>query len=146
MAILDTTSADAQLILTADGLYAAVAIEGFMPDAMWSSDAIDTADTGVGADGLMYAGWVPALVPYTISLQAGSPSHDIFEGIDQYETSYRTKVSLSMSLWLPSAQRVYTFRDGVLKNLKKLPDGGKILQGRSYVTNWASKNVTFAPV
>lgn len=141
---LNTTSADAKFFLTASGIFPApIQLQGFQPDNMWNSDAVDNAETQIGADGKMSAGWVPSIKVYTIFLQAGSTSQDVFDLIYATETTQRAKLSLGGILLLPSQNKAYSFNKGVLKNMQILPNAAKIVQGRSYVTHWES--ITVAP-
>lgn len=145
MAIRNVTSADAKLYMTAAGLFPApTQIYDFSTDTMFGSDAVDNSEDYMGADGEYSAGWIPQIKTWTVTLQAGSPSHKFFQSIYQAEESVRSKITIGATLYLPSAGTVYTFSTGILKNLKILPDAGKVLQAQSYQTRW--KSITPSPI
>jgi len=143
--IFDTTSANAQMVLTAADLFPTpVRIEGFKADGMFTSDPVESAETEVGVDGYMSAGFINYLTQVVISLQAGSPSHAFFETLIATEKSAKRKITLGGLVFLPSQRKIYTLQSGVLATHPVIVSVGKVVQGRDYVTRW--QDVTNAPV
>jgi hypothetical protein len=69
------TSANAQLLLSLVPVFPVpVEIQGSRPTPRSCSTPVDAAETVMGVDGKMSAGWTPFITPMTISLQADSPS------------------------------------------------------------------------
>ena len=70
---MDITSANATVALSVNGLFA-VNLQQFSADSSFTSDTIQTAETRMGVDGKMVAGYTPAIKTVTINLEASSPS------------------------------------------------------------------------
>jgi hypothetical protein len=133
------TSADATFVLSVAGLYAAgVSIEGFATDAAFATPGSDVAETMLGVDGKMSAGWIPHTYDQTISLQADSRSIAVFDAIQQASDVARTIFWLNAVIQIPGISRSYVFSNGVLKNYKPLPDAGKTLQPVEFTITWES--------
>lgn len=133
------TSADATFVLSVASLFAAgVSIEGFAVDAAFATPGVDVAETVVGVDGKMSAGWIPRTYDMTVSLQADSASIAIFDAIQQASDVARTVYWLNGVITLPGIGRSYAFANGVLKNYKPLPDAARTLQPVEFTITWES--------
>lgn len=131
------TSANSQFVLTIPDVFPApVVMQGYAADDAFSVEAFDVAETLMGVDGNMSAGFVPNVKKLTFMLQADSPSLAAIEAwLGAMETA-REVIFASAVIVLPSTQRTYIFTKGVLTNAKKLPDGKKVLQPVPYVITW----------
>jgi hypothetical protein len=131
------TSANSSFVISsADFLPAAVALEGYSADAAFAIEAADTAETIIGVDGKMSAGWLPRLYKQTINLQADSGSRAIFDALAQAQDVNKEVYFLNAVISLPSIGRSYTLSKGVLSSYKVLPDAGKTLQPTEFVITW----------
>lgn len=137
MADRTITSADATFVLSsADFALAATVLEGYAADAAFATDNSDTAETSLGVDGKLSAGWVPRSYNQTITLQPDSPSRPIFDLIVGAQDAARTVFRLNGVINLPGNQYSYNLSRGVLKNYSSIPSAQRVLQPMTYVIEW----------
>lgn len=135
------TSANSVLTLVIAGLFPApVQLQGYASDKAFTTEAIDLAEVQMGVDGRMTAGFVPNPTKQTITLQADSPSKDIFTALIQAMKTAREVFYISGTLALPSTGESFTMTRGILTNAKQIPDAQKVLQPVDYVITWESVN------
>jgi hypothetical protein len=135
------TSANSVFTLVVAGLFPApVQLQGYASDKAFTTEAIDLAEVQMGVDGRMTAGFVPNPVKQTITLQADSPSKDIFTALIQAMKTAREVFYVSGSIALPSTGESFTLTRGILTNAKQIPDAQKVLQPVDYVITWESVN------
>jgi len=141
MADTTITSANSVFTLVIAGLFPApVQLQGYASDKAFTTEAVDLAEVQMGVDGRMTAGFVPNPVKQTITLQADSPSKDIFTALIQATKSAREVFYVSGSIALPSTGESFTLTRGILTNAKQIPDAQKVLQPVDYVITWESVN------
>ena len=127
------TSADSTLILTCVELYpSGVQIEGFSTDQILSGEDITIAETRMGVDGRLSAGYTPTPKNVVISLEASSPSLEVMQTIYQYMESTKTQPECSMTIEIPSLNQVINFVQGCMTKARPVPDLKKMLDP----TNW----------
>lgn len=137
MAERTITSADSTFIVSsADIALAAVKIEGYAADAAFAMDNVDIAETVMGVDGKLSAGWIPRPYPQTITLQPDSPSRPVFDAIVAAQDAGRTIYRLNAVITLPGNQYSHSFSRGVLKNYTPMPTGQKVLQPMTFQIVW----------
>jgi hypothetical protein len=135
------TSANSVFTLVVAGLFPApVQLKGYASDKAFTTEAVDLAEVQMGVDGRMTAGFVPNPVKQTITLQADSPSKDIFTAMIQAMKTAREVFYISGSIALPSTGESFTLTRGILTNAKQIPDAQKVLQPVDYVITWESVN------
>jgi nitroreductase len=135
------TSANSVFTIVVPGLFPApVQLRGYATDRAFTTEAIDLAEVQMGVDGRMTAGFVPNPVKQTITLQADSPSKDIFTALIQAMKTAREVYFVSGSIALPSTGEAFTLTRGILTNAKQIPDAQKVLQPVDYVITWESVN------
>lgn len=133
------TSANAVITITAAGLYPApVQIQGFATDDIYTTEDQDQVEAVMGADGRLSAGYTPAPIPQVFTLQADSPSVDIFDYIAAQQHANLSAYPLTMAISLIGTGKGYTASRGFLTRLKRLPDAKKILQPIQYRIVWES--------
>lgn len=140
---MDTTitSANSVFTIVVPGLFPApVTLRGYSSDKAFATEAIDLAEVNMGVDGRMTAGYTPMPVKQTISLQADSPSRDIFTAMIQAMKTAREIFYITASIALPGTGESFAMTRGVLSNGKQIPDAGKVLQAVDYVITWESVN------
>ena len=140
---MDTTitSANSVFTIVIAGLFPApVQLQGYASDKAFTTEALDLAEVQMGVDGRMTAGFVPNPVKQTITLQADSPSKDIFTAVIQAMKTAREVFYISGSISLPSTGESFTLTRGILTNAKQIPDAEKVLQPVDYVITWESVN------
>ena len=135
------TSANSVFTIVVPGLFPApVQLRGYATDRAFTTEAVDLAEVQMGVDGRMTAGFVPNPVKQTITLQADSPSKDIFTAVIQAMKTAREVFYISGSISLPSTGESFTLTRGILTNAKQIPDAEKVLQPVDYVITWESVN------
>ena len=135
------TSANSVFTLVVAGIFPApVQLKGYASDKAFTTEAVDLAEVQMGVDGRMTAGFVPNPVKQTITLQADSPSKDIFTAVIQAMKTAREVFYISGSISLPSTGESFTLTRGILTNAKQIPDAQKVLQPVDYVITWESVN------
>lgn len=140
---MDTTitSANSVFTIVVPGLFPApVQLRGYSSDKAFTTEAVDLAEVQMGVDGRMTAGFTPNPVKQTITLQADSPSKDIFTALIQAMKTAREVYFVSGSISLPSTGESFTLTRGILTNAKQIPDAQKVLQPVDYVITWESVN------
>ena len=133
------TSANSVFTLVVAGIFPApVQLKGYASDKAFTTEAVDLAEVQMGVDGRMTAGFVPNPVKQTITLQADSPSKDIFTAVIQAMKTAREVFYISGSISLPSTGESFTLTRGILTNAKQIPDAQKVLQPVDFVITWES--------
>jgi len=133
------TSANSVFTLVVAGLFPTpVQMYGYSTDKAFTDDAIALAETNMGVDGRMTAGYTPVASPMTVTFQADSPSRDIFSAIIAATKSTRNVFYLNAAISLPSTGESFTLTRGVLTNIKQIPDAAKVLQPVDYQIIWES--------
>jgi hypothetical protein len=131
------TSANSIFTLVIAGLFPVpVQLRGYSTDRAFTTEAIDLAEVQMGVDGRMTAGYTPMPTKQTITLQADSPSKDIFTALIQAMKTAREVFYISGSIALPSTGESFTLTRGILTNVKQIPDAQKVLQPVDYVITW----------
>jgi hypothetical protein len=131
------TAANSVLLLSVAGLFdVPQRIQGFSADNITNTDNLNNAETLMGVDGRLSAGWVPVSIPQTITLQADSPSNDFFDALLQAEETAREKYVLTGSLVLPAIKKKYAMSRGFLTGIVKFPSVGRTLAPRAFTITW----------
>jgi hypothetical protein len=137
MADTTITSANSVFTLVVAGLLTSpVTLQGYSSDRAFTTEAIELAEIQMGVDGRMTGGYTPAPVKQTVTLQADSPSKDVFTILIQATKTAREIFYLSGSITLPSTGEVFTLTRGILTSAKQIPDAQKVLQPVDYVITW----------
>lgn len=141
MADTTITSANSVFTIVIAGLFPSpVQLQGYASDKAFTTEAIDLAEVQMGVDGRMTAGFTPNPTKQTVTLQADSPSKDIFTALIQAMKTAREVFYISGSIALPSTGESFTLTRGILTNAKQIPDAQKVLQPCDYVITWESCN------
>ncbi len=141
MADTSITSANSVFTLVVAGLFPSpVQLRGYATDKAFATEAVDLAETQMGVDGRMTAGFVFSPTPQTITLQADSPSKDFFKILAQAMKTAREVYYISGSIALPSTGESFTLIRGILQNYKSIADAQKVLQPMDYKIVWESVN------
>jgi hypothetical protein len=138
--MLDITSANATVGMSVGGLFS-INLENFSADSSFTSDTIQVAETRMGVDGHMAAGFTPNIKTLTINLEAGSPSTEFMILLNQAQETNRKPYEVNMVVSIPSIGKRYTFSNGVLQSYKGLPDGNKVLGPTQWVFHFEDMSV-----
>lgn len=113
-------------------------LQGYATDAAWDTDATQNAEAQIGVDGLLSAGFVPALTNQTIRLQADSSSIALFEAWAAAQRASKNIFYAIGNISLPSVSRAYVCQRGVLMSYASMPGVGKVLKPRDFTITWQS--------
>lgn len=133
------TSANSSFVLSIAGVFnVPIPIEGYAADDAFAVEAFDTAETPMGVDGHMAAGFVPTPKKLTVMLMPDSPSLEVFDAwLGAMETAKEVFFA-EATIVLPSIGKTYNMRKGVLTSAVKLPPAKKVLQPVQYVITFES--------
>lgn len=84
------------------------------------------------------------MVEQTVSLQADSPSKQIFNAITNAQRAARDVYYIEGTIDLPSTGESFVCTRGTLKTSKMLPDAAKVLQAMDFVIEWESIQPTLS--
>ncbi|WHB31204.1 hypothetical protein [Xanthomonas phage NEB7] len=122
------TVANSSIAITVESLYpSSVLLSGYAADNVFETSAVVNKETSMGIDGKFSAGFVYNEIPFTLTLQADSPSLIIFEQIWQYEQTNRTGLDVGMTVTLPSNGKRYGLQNGYMTSFRA-PSGQRTLQ------------------
>ena len=132
-ALGNITSANAELYLVVDELYAAgIPLTNFSADSMATSDDMEISQVRMGVDGGMAAGYVPNPYTVTITLEASSPSLETMQSILQAMKVNKRIYECKLVLTIPAAKQVHTWTHGVLTNGNPVPAPKRVLDPTSW--------------
>ena len=127
------TSANAVAILTIDTLYPqGVRLQQFSTDQAIVQAEETIAETRMGVDGNMVAGYTPSIKAVTIQLEPSSPSIVALDTLYRAMKTNKRTYECTLVITLPSLDKILTYSFGVLKTAKPLPDLKKVLDPISY--------------
>jgi hypothetical protein len=133
------TSASAILTLNVPGVTAGpVQLQGFSADSIFDIGELNAAETSMGIDGRLSAGFVFQEVSQSIELQADSVSNDYFDQWYSAEVQNKRKYVASGTIYLHATSTSYDLSRGFLKTYKPAPDGKKMLSPRKHTIVWES--------
>lgn len=131
------TGATAAYLLSVEGLFdTPIALQGFAVDDVFSTPAIRSAETQMGVDGFMSAGFVYTEIVQSIAIQADSDSGSLF---DEWWTAQQAAEELYIAnavVLLKAINRKWTMTRGVLTSYAPIPDAKKLLQPRKFEITW----------
>ena len=137
------TSANSVMMLRCEGVYDNwVRILGFQADNAWEFGDANIGETRMGVDGRQSIGYTPHETPWTLYLEANSPSIQIMENIRKdFNANMETRF-IEIIIEMPSIGKSYTGKGG-MTTMKGGPSGKKMLDGTAYnfnmVTNGADE-------
>lgn len=133
------TAASAIITLNVPGVTPGpVQLQGFSADSIYDIGEINAAETSMGIDGKLSAGFVFEPTSQGIELQGDSDSNAVF---DQWYLASKQNVRVfyaSGTIYLHATQTSYDLSRGVLKTYKPAPDGKKMLSPRKHTIVWES--------
>ena len=127
------TSANATAYMVVKDLYPA----GFPLNNFSTDQAIDQAEdtiaeTRMGVDGYMAAGYTPSIKAVTLQFEAASPSVQFLNNLYLASQKNRRTYETTLVINVPAVGKTYTYTGGVLKTGKALPALKRTLDPVSY--------------
>lgn len=130
----DITSANAVSVLTVLELFpAGIPLEQYGTDQAVSTDGLDVAETRMGVDGHMVAGYTPNIKVVTITLEASSPSFTALAMVYAAMENFRRVYAVTLVSTVPSIGKVFTWSNGCLKNCTPFPSQKKVLDPTTWI-------------
>lgn len=130
----DVTSANAELVLVVEDLFpSGVSLEHFTADGIFSSDAIEYAETRRSVDGKMVAGVIKNITSVTVNLEAASPSYPILEHLRASMDANNKPYECTLIATIPSLSMTRTFIKGVLKSAPPISAAQRTMQPTAWV-------------
>ena len=137
MAGFSITSANAIIVLTIPNLYTTPQqLIGFSADDIYDIDQQQAAETMMGADGRLSAGYVFAEKKQRFNFSPGSPSVSIFETLKTAENQIREKYWIAGLTTLTSVGVKYKMVNGVMSVYSPMPQAGRVLKTRVFEITW----------
>lgn len=139
------TSANTIFTLAVDNLFAVPQqMQGYAADDIASHEAMQVAETMMGVDGILSAGFVNVPMTQAVMLQADSPSIAFFETVYSTQKQVQDIYFFTGIITYPSRATKYNLTRGVLTNYAPLPDAKRVLQPRRFSIVW--QNCLPAPI
>lgn len=131
------TSANTVLTIAIQSLFpVAQVIQQFSADDVTEVEALTTAETMMGVDGVLTGGFVNVPWVQTITLMGDSPSNDLF---DQWHSAQQQIQDLYYATGLikyPSIGRQYPLVKGILTSYRPVSPARRTLQPRAFSITW----------
>lgn len=137
MADSTITSANSVFTISVPGLFPApIQIQGFSAERAWETGKQELTESQMGVDGRKTSGYVPMMVSQTFSLQADSPSKQVFNAIARAMQAARDALYITGIIVLPSTGESFSCIKGTLKNYPPVPSAAKVLQPVDFEIEW----------
>ena len=112
---MDITSANAELVLTAEEVFPnGIALQMFSTDQSYGTESQQMAETRMGVDGHLAAGYVPAVKVVTVNLEAASPSYPYLAALASAMETNRKPYRCTLVATIPAIGRTLTWSIGIL--------------------------------
>lgn len=129
------TAANAIVLFKAEGYFdSPIQLQGFQADNAFSFGDATMGETRMGVDGKQSGGWVAHEVPFTVFLEANSPSRAQMEGLRAWMNARKetTLCTFDVTLVATGQRSVGT---GYMVSSSGGQSAQKLLQGSQYVFN-----------
>ncbi len=114
-------------------------IEGYSADDSFSTDDVTPSERVMGVDGKFSAGYVPYPTKLTLTLQADSPSIDMFDAVLAAQVAAKELYIFDGVVIIPGIAKKYVFTKGYLAEMTPMSSGKKILQPRKFAIEFESQ-------
>lgn len=121
-----------------------VQLQGFAADDVFDTDPVESAETLMGVDGILSAGFVHVPVMQNYALQADSPSVFIFDTWWEAQKQAEDIFYANATVLLKALGKKWAMTKGVLSQYKPLPDGKKLLQPQRFRITWEDASPAIA--
>lgn len=134
---MSITSANSEFFLSIPDLgIINVPIQGYAADDAFAQEAVAIAETRMGVDGILSAGYTPNAKRLVVALQPDSDSIDIFDAWILGMEAAREVFVASATILIPGIGKAFAFSVGYLTNVKKVPDAKKVLEPQMFTIEW----------
>src|SRR5689334_14339327 len=130
---MNITSANAIYTLAIASLFGAPQqLQGYSADNVFGTEPLASAETSMGIDGFLSAGFVFVPVVQNVELQADSPSNDVFDQWWQASQIGQTIFPAQGLVTLLSINKKWVLQNGFLTTFPPIPDAQKTLRPRRF--------------
>lgn len=127
------TTADISFVLSINGLFPAVQLQGFGVDDAFTNDAVRQAEVHQGVDGLTSAGFIFNLTEMTVTIMPTSPSYLIFETWRAQQIANKKIFGASGVINYPGIGMNFVLQDVFLTSHQAMPNAKKVSQEMPYM-------------
>jgi hypothetical protein len=136
---MSISSANAVIMFTAGVVFPQpYQLQQFSADNVLGSDPIAAAETQMGVDGKLTAGFINTPTRQTYYLMADSPSTYFFDQLYFQEKSQQDKIPIFGSIIFPAVKKRWAMVKGFLVEYPPVPRAGKTLKELEYIVLWES--------
>lgn len=133
------TAANAVITLTIPGVFSTPQqLQQFSVDDVADVDTLQVAETLMGVDGFLSGGYIFNAVKYSYTLQADSPSCQIFDQWKLAQDAQEDTLPANGLLILKSLGTKWIWTRGFLTQWSPAPNVKKITQPRKFTIDWQS--------
>ena len=136
------TSANATAYMIVKELYpTGFELNNFATDQAIDEQEDTIAETRMGVDGYMAAGFTPSIKQVAITFEPTSPSVHYLNNLYLASQKNRRTYEVTLIINVPALGKIYTYSYGVLKTAKPLPALKKVLDPVSYGFDFEKRSV-----
>lgn len=136
------TSANATAYMVVKELYpTGFALNNFSTDQAIDQAEDTVAETRMGVDGYMAAGYTPSIKAVTLQFEAASPSVPYLNNLYLASQKNRRTYECMLVVKVPAVNKIYTYTGGVLKTGKPMPGLKKTLDPVTYAFDFEKLSV-----
>jgi|SRR5882672_4531500 len=134
---MSITAANATFLLSITGLFPTPQqLQGFATDDVFDTQPLKSTEVLMGVDGLLSGGFVFVAVEQAITLQADSPSGDVFDQWFNAQQAAKDVFVAQGVIILTTLNRKYALTKGFLTTYMPIPDAKKLMQPRKFGITW----------
>jgi hypothetical protein len=124
----DITAADVQAVLKVEDLFpAGIELDRYAADQAIAAETAQIAETRMGVDGHMVAGYTPAIYVVKLNFEANSPAAESLAQVLDASAANRRIYMCELVVTIPSIRTVLTWKNGVLQSGTLAPAVKKVL-------------------
>ena len=133
MSIVNITSADSTLILTVEDLYSSgFTVTNFAADTAFEAADSTIAETRMGVDGKLAAGYTPNPTELTLTVEADSDSAEKLQNVYEKSVTNKKAYVVKAQVTIPAISKEITLKNGVMTTARSFPSVKKTLDSVSY--------------
>jgi len=131
------TSANSSFAIIVPGVYSAPqSIQGYATDDAFAVEAIEKVQVLMGIDGKQSAGYVFEPYKMSVTLQADSPSFEIFTNWQLAQDAVREVIAASATIIIPSIGYKFAMTNGYMTRFQSMPEAKKTLNPTKFEISW----------
>lgn len=134
---MSLTGANSIIALAIPGLFnTPQQLQGFAADDVFTTEMVRRIEVLMGVDGFLSGGFVNVEVKQSFSLQADSPSNDLFDQWDATQQQLGDPIIANGEETLLSINKSWSLTRGFLTGYTPVPEVKKIIQPRKFEITW----------